>query len=291
MEILRYIAISFVSGVTAVIPGVSGGTIFAIFGISEQLANDIDNLSGEVITSLPTKFKKLWSGILKYGQLPIIIGLGSLISSLFYAKVIVVFGEPLEIFLRFLFLGLVIFSLPTLWHETSKNKLTKSKSAMRYIYVALGFISAVLIFKQDSSIVEVTHVDYNSISYLIHFFLISLVAGITGILPGISGTNIFILGGMFEDYLRFSSNIGEYTLQYSIFILATIIGSIIAAKFITLLFKYFRSGFFSLMTGLTASTLLIIWTNPFTSIISFGQMIAGFTLAYLLITMLNNKQA
>ncbi len=289
MDILRYIAISFVSGVTAVIPGVSGGTIFAIFGISEHLANDINELTAVIFTNLPNSFKAIWQGILKYGKLPIIIGLGSLISSLFYAKVIVVFGEPLEVFLRFLFLGLVIFSLPTLWKETM-NTNKKHQIYTKYLYAILGFILALVIFKQDNSLVELAHVNYNSIEYLFHFFIISLLAGITGILPGISGTNILILGGMFEDYILFSSNIGDYGLQYFVFILATICGSIIAAKCITFLFQHFRVGFFSLMTGLTASTLIIIWTNPFINLISLIQMLTGFILAYLLIKMLNDKQ-
>ncbi len=288
MQILRYIAISCVSGITAIIPGVSGGTIFAIFGLSEDLAKDINDLTEALFKYVPRQLGEFYKAIIKHGQLPIIIGLGSLLSSLFYAKVLVSFGEPLEIFLRFLFLGLVVFSLPSLWKETSSDNPRESYA--KYIYLAIGFFGAILIFKQDSSLVETTHVDYNSAGYLLHFFLISLIAGITGILPGISGTNIFILGGLFEDYILFSSNIGDYPVQYALFILASIIGSIIAAKCITLLFKHFRVRFFSLMTGLTASTLFVIWTNPFTSIMSFIQTIIGFTCAYLLIKMLNNKQ-
>ncbi len=85
MEILRFIAISLISGITAVIPGVSGGTIFAIFGISEHMATDINGVVQSL--SLITKsVPKMIKEIFRYGKLPFIIGIGSLISSLFYSN-------------------------------------------------------------------------------------------------------------------------------------------------------------------------------------------------------------
>lgn len=290
MNILRYIAISFISGFTAIIPGVSGGTIFAIFGISEQLSNDINQLSNTLAKKFPKHILKSYNKIFTYSKLPFIIGVGSLISSLIYAKFIIFIGEPFEIFLRFLFLGLVIFSLPTLWSETKQIKNTStSPTNTRYIYAVLGFVFALVLFKQNDSLVNIGKIDYNSFSYLLNFFIVSFIAGITGILPGISGTNIFILGGLFDDYLLFTSNIANYQLQYVIFILATILGSIVAAKCTTWLFKHYRVKFFGLMTGLTASTILMIWSNPFTSSVNIIQMFCGLMLSYSLIKSLNKN--
>lgn len=288
MQILRYIAISLISGLTAIIPGVSGGTIFAIFGISEHMARDINNLVDLIFNSLNTSFKDLIAGILKYGKLPLIIGLGSLFSSLFYAKVLLQYGHTYEYFLRFLFIGLVVFSVPTLWAETNSPHILK-KSKLKYLYVLLGFFFALILFNSNEAIVDSNSIDYGSVGYLFKFFLVSLVAGITAILPGISGTNILIIGGVFDDYILFSSQIGNYPLQYGMYLLAAIIGSIIAAKCFTLLFKYFRQGFFSIMTGLTASTIVFIWATPI-SIETFVQSVVGFTVSYFLIKTLNEQE-
>lgn len=289
MHILRYIAISFVSGITAIIPGVSGGTIFAIFGISEPLAEGINGLVETVFTQFRS-IKKIFAGVLKYGQLPIIIGLGSLFSSLFYAKVLVSYGASIESLLRFLFIGLVLFSLPTLWAETKTDTNDKSYT-IKYVYVIIGFLVAIVLFNSDDAVISSFSLDYFSPLYLSQFFLVSLIAGVTTILPGISGTNILILGGVFEDYIIFSSHIGTYPLQYTVYLIATIIGSVIAAKFFTILFKKFRRGFFSIMTGLTASTIVFIWANPFTSISSAIQAIIGIVFAYLLIKTLNEQES
>lgn len=288
METLRYLAISFVSGITAIIPGVSGGTIFAIFGISEHMAEDINGLVEGILGNLTTSFKNILAAVIKHGKLPIIIGLGSLVSSLFYAKVLVEYGHVIEYLLRFLFIGLVVFSIPTLWNET-KVEEKQSKYPIKYIYVVIGFLVALALFNANEAVIEINQTDYLSFSYLIKFFIISLIAGVTTILPGISGTNILIIGGVFEDYILFSSKITEYPIEYLTYLLATIIGSVIAAKFFTYLFKYFRRGFFSIMTGLTASTIVFIWALPTTSA-DIVQSIIGFVIAFVLVKTLNEQE-
>lgn len=287
METLRYVVISLISGITAIIPGVSGGTIFAIFGISERMAADINGLVEGIFGNITRSRKAVIDAFIKHGKLPIIIGLGSLLSSLVYAKLVVSYGSTIEYFLRFLFIGLVIFSVPTLWAETS-SETEEKKNPVKYLYVLIGFIIALILFNSNDSIISMQAVDYNSAGYLITFFLVSLVAGITAILPGISGTNILIIGGVFDDYILFSSQIASYPIQYALFLIATILGSIIAAKCFTLLFKYFRQGFFSIMTGLTASTVVFIWATP-SSVFQYAQAIIGFAISYLLIKSLNEQ--
>lgn len=286
MNIIRYIAISIISGLTAIIPGVSGGTIFAIFGISEKLAKDITYLS-QSLTYIFKSFNKFLEGLIKYGQLPIIIGIGSLISSIAFANIIVIVGQSIEYFLRFLFIGMVLFSLPTLWKETNTNTTYNRK----YLYAIIGFGIACFLFLNNNSLVESQIENYNSFSFIFKFFIVSLIAGITTILPGISGTNIIILGGVYNDYILFSSNLSIYLPQYFVFLLGTVIGTIVAAKVIEVLLSRFRTGFFSLMSGLTASTLFVIWANPFSSIGSLFQGILGIIISFLLIKTLTSKQS
>ncbi len=284
MNLLRYIAISFMSGITAIIPGVSGGTIFAIFGISEPLAESINKLVDGIFTNL-TKPKAILDAVWKYAKLPAIIGLGSLFSSIFYANLLLTYGSYIKSLLRFLFIGLVIFSLPSLWSETKTED--ENKKYKKYVYFMIGFLFALILFNAEDSLINPNMTNFYSPTYLFTLFAVSLIGGITTILPGISGTNILIIGGVFNDYIMFSADIASYPLQYGTYLIATIIGSVIAAKFFSLLFKKYRYGFFSLMTGLTASTIVFIWGNPFDNIL---QSIIGLLIAYGLIKTLNVKQ-
>lgn len=287
MNTLRYIIISILSGLTAIIPGVSGGTIFAIFGISEKLASDINDLTAALVQNIFSSFKGLVSGIKNYGKLPIIIGLGSLFTSILFANLVVEIGTYIEFFLRFLFVGMVVFSLPTLWSETnSENKRQKFK----YIYAIIGFLIAYFLFKNDNSLIEGNLDNYSSLLFNIKFFIISFIAGITTILPGISGTNIIILGGVYTDYILFSSNILEFWPQYTVFLIGTVLGTIVAASVIGLLLRKYRCEFFSLMTGLTASTIIVIWSNPLSSVANSIQALFGIVIAFVLIKTLKNQE-
>ncbi len=283
LENVKFIFVSFLSGLTAVIPGVSGGTIFAIFDISEKLSDDINAIVHNILTIKKNNISSNISNLRYHYKLPLIIGVGSLISSIFYSSLIVKYGSTYANFLSFFFIGLVLFSLPTLWKET---KLEKSQSKIRYFYFIVAFLFSVVIFKIDN-LNSVEAVNYNSILFLLEFFIVSLIAGFTTILPGISGTNILILGGVFDSYILFSSNIPSYFIQYGIYLFATILGSIFAAKFFTILFSNFRRGFYSIMSGLTASTVVFIWINPLNN---FVQSILGFFLAYIIIKFLVRKE-
>lgn len=282
IESIKYLFISFLSGLTAIIPGVSGGTIFAIFNLSEKLSTDINSLMHGILNFRKISIIKVIS---QHWKLPTFIGLGSLVSSILYANILVNYGSEYIYFISFFFIGLVVFSLPTLWRETSYEE---GRNNIRYLYLIIGFLISLIIFLYDNALIGISS-DYTSFWFMFKFFIISFVGGITTILPGISGTNILILGGVFEPYLLFSSNVVAYLPQYLIYLIATILGTIVAAKFFTILFKYFRRSFFSIMTGLTASTIVFIWINPFVSISTFSESLIGFICAYLIIKLLAKR--
>lgn len=281
MKTLKIILISFISGLTAVIPGVSGGTIFAVFNISEELTLQIKEL---------TKFKK--ATFLKNLKLPLIIGLGSYLSSLMYAKFFLTYFEMLKYFISYLFIGLIIFSLPILWSETKSvgsNKIKKlqKKSYINYIYFLIGLSIALIMYSFSTDETSKT-LDMNLIEY-IQYALVSMIAGVMTILPGISGTNIMILFGEYGRYVEYSANFGHYLLPNIVFLISTLIGTIASSYIIVLLFSKYKAPFFAIITGLTFSTIYVLFTNPFVSTYVFAQSFAGIIVGYLLINKLTQN--
>ncbi|MFV0287854.1 MAG: DUF368 domain-containing protein [Mycoplasmatales bacterium] len=257
IKYVKYLLISFFSGLTSVIPGVSGGTIFAIFKISEDLTNSIKEL-----TSLK------WQRMKKNIAVPLIIGFGSLVSAIIYANLFTVVIEDYNIFLRYFFIGLVVLSIPILMKET---KAEKSKSKKNILFL-LGFLIALVIF-YISPDVDSANNDVNSLGFYIEYFIVNFINGVTMIIPGVSGTNIIIMFGQYDNYLLFMSDFSGYLIQNIIFLIAVVLGSVFSSYLLSYIFKKYYAQFFSLMAGLTMSTVVFVYINPFSNII---QAISGF---------------
>lgn len=330
IDFFQLIFVSIISGSTAVIPGVSGGTILAVFNLTEELTNSIqsilDNLryiatvliidsskflfyyikiliikmlkKNEDVGVLKVKIKESSVRLIevfKIIKLPVIIGLGSLIFSIMFAKIIIELQETVKYFISFLFIGLIIFSLPILWgeaNEVSRDKTSDKKySISKIFYLVLGFclmLSILILFNDNTQISTGNIVDrINDITFLITFIIGAFFAGMMAIIPGISGTNIMIMFGIYDEYTYISAHLNDFLVLYIIYLVMTILGIIVSSYVLNFIYKKFRMQFFSLMTGLTAATLFTL--NPFENYFVFMQIIIGFILAFLLIKFLTNK--
>lgn len=275
-ETVDLLMISLISGVTAIIPGISGGTIFAIFKISEELTNSIKEL---------TKFKK--ATFISNLKTPLIIGLGSYVSSLIYANILISYVEQVKYFISYLFIGLIIFSLPLLWSETKKNTQKSNKS--NYLLLILGFSIALLMYKLGNTLESSSSVNMNTFEYL-KYGLVSILAGVMTILPGISGTNIMLLFGEYNKYIYYSADFTKYLGPNLMFLFGTVIGTIISSYIISWLFRSYKTPFFATITGLTASTVIILAINPFVNFRSIIQSLIGFALGWLILSYISKEK-
>jgi len=181
-----YLAIFFkgmVMGFAELIPGVSGGTIALILGIYKRLVEAISNIN-------LTFLKGAFSGSLKqsWNQADLnflfFLVLGMALSVLTLSSVIIFFFHNFPFFLKSFFSGLLLTSL---LYKPLKPEVIDKK-------FFLGFFLACLVITlawnfQPTELVEVN---------LTYIFFGGFVAVCAFILPGISGSFILLLLGIYE---------------------------------------------------------------------------------------------
>ena len=242
-------------GIADVIPGVSGGTIALISGIYEELIDSIDNLNFTSLLVLKKEgFSKFWIKINGRFLLPLILGIGSsivLFSGIIH-DLLIEYPIPVWAF----FFGLICGSIVLLLKQNKPNSITS------IILLITGFVLAYSITQITPSGGEV------SLPYL---FFCSMIAIIAMILPGISGSFIYILLGAYETVIHTSKNSilalinfewDNFVLIYSRLLvigLGIVVGLKSFSKILKWLFDKYKQGTLMLLIGFMGGALPKIW--------------------------------
>ena len=170
-------------GFTELIPGVSGGTIALILGIYKRLIEAISNINFAFLKgAFSTSFKKTRNQADLNFLFFLVLGMA--VSVLTLSSVIIFFFHNFPFFLKSFFSGLLLTSL---FYKPLKPEVIDKK-------FLLGFFLACLVITlawnfQPTEFVEVS---------LTYIFFGGFVAVCAFILPGISGSFILLLLGIYE---------------------------------------------------------------------------------------------
>ena len=272
MKSIILIIKGFFMGLANLIPGVSGGTIAIILGIYDKLIN--------VISHLFKNFKDNMKFII-----PICIGI--VISVLTLSKVIsYALGNYLFPTILF-FIGAIIGGVPMLYN---KIKHTKSLSCYIILLITFGFVIGIT-FLSGNNIVDLSSLDI--FDYL-KLFLVGVVASVTMVVPGISGSAMLMTLGYYEPIINIIKNLTNYSNiihNMSVLIpfgIGIIIGIILIAKLVEyLLNKYEVKTYYAILgfvfgsaISIVLQNLLGININLIDIIIGIVLFIIGFIIAY-----------
>ena len=172
-----------VMGFAELIPGVSGGTIALILGIYKRLVEAISNIN-------LTFLKGAFSGSLKqsWSQADLnflfFLVLGMAVSVLTLSSVIIFFFHNFPFFLKSFFSGLLLTSL---FYKPLKPDLIDKKFFFGFFLACI-----VIIFAWNMQPTEFAEVN------LTYIFFGGFIAVCAFILPGISGSFILLLLGIYE---------------------------------------------------------------------------------------------
>lgn len=170
----------FLMGITDLIPGVSGGTMAIILGVYDRL---LEALSGF--------FSKKWRQQLSF-LVPLAIGIVSalLLFSRLIAYLLQNYFEPTQFF----FLGLIIGIIPFI----IKGADVKRNFAFRhwFVLIAAAILLALTGFMNPNKAVEPI-TSLNTLSIL-GLFLAGWLASMAMLLPGISGSFVLLLLGVYS---------------------------------------------------------------------------------------------
>lgn len=229
-------------GAADVVPGVSGGTIAFITGIYQELLDTISSFSK--VENYQTLFQKglkdFWESI--NGNFIVILGAG-IVSSVFSLAQIITYlldNQP-ELVWSFFF-GLILVSCVFIAKEVERWNL---KSVSMFV---LGSVLAYTITIMSPASIEATFP---------MIFIAGAIAICAMILPGISGSFILLLMGMYGHIMGAIKNLDIVVL--TIFSMGTAVGLISFSRFLSCIYHNYQNMTLALLTGFLVGSLNAVW--------------------------------
>ena len=234
------------------VPGVSGGSIAFILGFYDNFVNALDSLLYK------DKRKDGLKYLFKLG-IGWVFGMG--LSVLILTKVF----ETHIYQISSLFIGFILLSIPIIIKE---EKDTLKKNYFNVFFAILGIILVVAITYFNSTQLTSMSLTNLTVSHAIYIFLVGMIAISAMILPGISGSTLLLIFGLYlpvitgiKDllHLNFTSFFGLI-----IFGLGVIAGILSIIKALKKALEKFRTQTIYLIIGLMLGSLYAIIMGPTT---------------------------
>ena len=229
-------------GIADAIPGVSGGTIALLLGIYEELISTISGLNINLLIDLKQNgFKSFWKKINGNFLVTLIVGIG--ISLIFFIKISSKLLNDYPMFIWSFFLGLIIATVYVIF------KLIKTWD---YINIISAFATIIL-----SSILSSISVNSSDEISLLYILVCGIIASSAMILPGISGSLILVIMGVYKVLIDSVNNL-EISIIFT-FIIGAITGLISFSKILSWLFNNYKNLTYSIMLGLVIGSIGKVW--------------------------------
>ncbi len=243
--------IGIIMGVANIIPGVSGGTIAVGLGIFDKLINAINNFFKRPKEFLPF-------------LIPLFIGMA--FGILAFSGIISFGLENYSFATNMFFVGLVVSSIPLIYSGAKEKNFNPSY----YIFTVIGALIVVLL-----ALIEKNGVDSGATSQgYIKLLVSGAIASSAMVIPGISGSFMMILLGVYDVLLVALSQLKDWLLNPSdtaILIeslkviiplgIGIVVGVVLISKVIEILFDKFHSQTYLLILGLLFGSIYAILTS------------------------------
>ena len=236
-------------GIANIIPGVSGGTMLVIFNLLDKLTYSVSDIFKRHTDTRKQSFIFL-----------VKILLSCAVGIILFAKILGYTLKYYEAETIFLFMGLILFSVPLIIKEELKNE------KFNIIFFIIGFaiiIGLEILQKNAFSDSEVTS-ELNLI-HLVTFTGLGIIGGATMILPGVSGSMVMLVLGKYELIRSYIDKLTSFDFESIISLLflgiGAIIGIVISSKLTNFLLKKYRSKTISLILGFIIASSLILPFN------------------------------
>lgn len=235
-------------GIAEVIPGVSGGTIAFITGIYEELLDSIKAINPSLITTFKNDgIKGVWSAVNGTFFVALLGGMG--LSIILFTKLITGLMETDKELLWGFFFGLIVASTVFIGKQIKHWNI--SIISLLLIGLAVAYYTTVAIPAQG-----------NDALWMV--FISGVIAISAMILPGISGSFILLLMGMYQIILPTVSDFIETRSMESFIIVAVfaagcLVGIMTFANIFSWTFKRYREQTLAILTGFMMGSLNKVW--------------------------------
>lgn len=241
-------------GLAKIIPGVSGSLLAVSLGIY--------NLAIEAISH---PFKNFKHNVFFLGN----VGVGVLFSIILCSNIVSYFLSKYYFLTVLLFIGFILGTFPEIIKETHID------AKKDYIIVAFVAIFIFLLSNFRSSTIFIYR---NTFSNNFYVFLLGFIDAATMVIPGISGTAIFLLLGSYSFVLELFaslSNLSFYFVPLIFFGLGLFVGVILVSKFMNYALQYKKKETYLCIFGFALSSIFLLCMDLFSIDTSVCEIILG----------------
>ena len=248
-KVLNFIKIfisGIVFGVANIIPGVSGGTMLVVFGIYDQLTEAISGVKA----------------IIKNIVFLLCFGLGAGVGLLGFASVISMLFKSFGVQTNMFFIGLILGSVPMIFRMGTSESKVKPLCVLPFI-LALGVVVLLAVLEQMNIVPTADVVTGFDVGMTLKLFLCAVLAAVAMIIPGLSGSFVMMLLGVYETII---GAIQIKALNFYVIIpvaVGVMIGIIGGARVISILIKKYKLMVYSAIMGLVVGSVYAILPADF----------------------------
>ena len=255
---LRDLLCGVLIGAGAILPGVSGGVLAVVFDIYRPFM--------EVLTHPREAIPKYWRWFLP-------IGLGCAIGFLGFAKGIAAAIDVSSTVTTWLFIGLLVGTVPSLFRETGKEGRSIGSWVSMAVCAGAIFFSLFYVGKVICVTVEPNFWWYNFCGAL---------WGMSLVIPGLTSSSVMMALGLYQPMLEGLARLDFLVL--SACLPGMVLTILLLARLVSWFFrKHYSIAFHGIFGIVLASTLVIIPTSyvgAWEIVLSAVCCIGGFLLAY-----------
>ena len=245
----------FAMGTADIVPGVSGGTVALVLGIYDQLirnvsrgAHGLRQLLSRDVTGFAATFRRIewvWLVSLLVGVLAAVFALSSVLERLL---------DEQPVRMAALFLGLILGSV---W--VALRMLDKIDGVSVAIMLGAGAALFLLLGLRSD-----THAADDAAEVVTRswwaFFLAGAIAICAMILPGISGSFILVMLGMYTEVLG-AVNDRDFFVLF-VFVVGCVVGLALFSSLLNWLLEHYHRWVLAAMIGLMIGSTRVLWPWP-----------------------------
>ena len=253
----------FVLGIANIIPGVSGGTLAITLGIYERMI--------EAISHFFSNFKDNLKFVM-------FLGIGILISLGLFSNVIGFCLDNYQFATILFFIGIILGGMPILF----KN-VKGTKNVGNILVFAIAFLIVMLMTFMSAGDKTIS-LDTLSVGKIISLFFSGMIASASMLLPGISGSFVLMLFGMYHPIVNAIRSLTKFeNIFHNLVILGfagigILLGIILAAKLIEYLLDKYEVPTYYGIIGFVIASIISIFNTAVSSPVSFAEIIIGIVL-------------
>lgn len=265
-------------GIANIIPGVSGGTMAVSMGIYEKLIQTIGNFFHH--------FKQNFKNNMIF-LIPIVLGAG--IGIVAFSKLLKFLLENYAMQTQFAFIGLILGSIPFVMKKSVEQGFSWKYIIPALIALGIGVTLAILeLMGITGNAVESFDITFINIILL---FVYGIISAVSMVVPGISGSFILLLLGVYSAIITAISTLNILVLIP--FAIGVAVGILLASKLISFLLDRFYGYTYFAIIGFVLGSLLAIYPGfsfDMAGLVSIICLVLGFIASYLISKYTNTEK-